>query len=318
MAVSHARQSCSRAGRYDRGIALITVLLIVALATVAAVAMASRQQLDVYRISNLLHGDQAYTYALGVENWASSILRRDLKDNETDNLGEIWAEETPPLPVPGGQIKGYAEDLQGRFNINNLVIDGKVNKPQLEQFQRLLKSLEIGEDVAVAVVDWMDVDIDPQLPNGAEDGVYLGEDPPYRAANMPFSSISELYLVQGFDSEVVGALLPHIAVLPKNTRINVNTAGEKVLQSLAKDLSEADAKRLVDDRGEDGYKSVEDFLQHEVLAGLEIDAGQLTVASEYFLIHADVEVGQARSRLYSLVERVKGRPIVVLARTQVE
>lgn len=314
MAVSHAGQSQSR----QRGIALITVMLIVALATIAAVAMASRQQLDVYRISNLLHGDQAYTYALGVENWASSILRRDLKDNETDNLGEAWAENIPPLPVPGGQIKGYVEDLQGRFNLNSLVLDGKVSKPQLEQFQRLLKALEINEEIAVAVVDWMDVDIDPQPPNGAEDSVYLSEDPPYRAANMPFSSISELYLIQGFDNKVVSSLLPHIAVLPKNSKININTAGATVLRSLLKDLTESDGQRLVDDRGEDGYKSVEDFLQHEVMAGGEIDPNQLTVASEYFLIHADVEVGQARSRLYSLVERVKGRPVVTLARTQVE
>jgi general secretion pathway protein K len=314
MAVSYACQSESG----QRGIALITVMLIVALATIAALAMASRQQLDVRRIASLLHGDQAYAYALGVENWGSAILQRDQDDGDTDNLGEDWAQRIPPLPVPGGQIRGHIEDLQGRFNLNNLVKKGAVSPPHLEQFRRVLAALELDGALAAAVVDWIDVDIDPQLPDGAEDSVYLSQDPPYRAANRPFTSISELRLVQGFDAKAVNRLLPYISVLPGSTPINVNTASTAVLRSLAEDLSDGDAQRLVEDRGEDGYESVADFLKHDSLAGLQIEPGELSVSSEYFLIHADVELGQARTRLYSLVKRPADQPPVTLVRTQVE
>lgn len=314
MAVPYACQSESG----QRGVALITVMLVVALTTIAALAMASRQQLDVRRIASLLHGDQAYAYALGVENWGSAILQRDRDDGDVDNLGEDWAQRMPPLPVPGGQITGHIEDLQGRFNLNNLVTNGAVSPPHLEQFRRLLAALELDEGLADAVVDWIDVDIDPQLPDGAEDSVYLSQDPPYRTANRPFTSISELGLVQGFDARVVNQLLPYISVLPNATPINVNTASAAVLRSLAEELSDTDAQRLVEDRGEDGFERVADFIKHDTLSGLPIEPTGLSVSSEYFLIHADVELGQARTRLYSLVERPADKPPVTLMRTQVE
>lgn len=55
------------------GVALITAMLVVALASVAAVAMTSRQQLDIRRTGNILHADQAYLYALGGELWAKDL-----------------------------------------------------------------------------------------------------------------------------------------------------------------------------------------------------------------------------------------------------
>ena len=80
----------------QRGVALITALLIVALATIAAVAMASRQQLDVRRTANILDGDQAFFYALGVESWARRILVRDQRDGQIDHPGEDWAQLSTP------------------------------------------------------------------------------------------------------------------------------------------------------------------------------------------------------------------------------
>ena len=94
--------------------------------------------LDVRRTTMLLYRDQAIQVALGAENWIASILRQDLEDGETDHLGEIWASELPPLPIDGGDVFGAIEDLQGRFNVNNLIdADGKVHEESLKQFQRL-------------------------------------------------------------------------------------------------------------------------------------------------------------------------------------
>ena len=54
----------------QQGVALVTALLVVALATVAAVAMATRLHVDVRRTANLVHGEQSYAYALAAESWA--------------------------------------------------------------------------------------------------------------------------------------------------------------------------------------------------------------------------------------------------------
>ncbi len=299
----------------QRGVALITALLVVALTTVAAVTVASRQELDVRRTSNLIEADQAYAYALGVETWAQVILERDLEDSQNDHLGEAWATVIPPIAVAGGQVAGRIEDLQGRFNINGLLEDNKPNEPRVQQFERLLKAVGLDRTLAQTLLDWMDPDIDRRFPDGAEDENYLGAKPAYRAANGPLMSISELRLVKGFDAKAMAVLAPHISALDKNTTLNVNTATVMVLRSLADQVSQIDAERLVEDRGEEGYKMIEDFLKHPALAGRKVDRSTLSLDSQYFLLHAEAKIGNVRTRMYSAIYRGE-EGIKILMRTR--
>lgn len=106
--------------KLQTGVALITVLLIVFLASVTAVSLAALQQVAIRRSTVLLHQQQARLYTLGAEQWAMIILARDRQKNETDHPGEEWANLSPALPVEGGTITARLIDLQGRFNLNNL------------------------------------------------------------------------------------------------------------------------------------------------------------------------------------------------------
>ena len=298
----------------QRGVALITALLVVALATVAAVAMASRQQLDVRRTANLLDGDQAYAYAQAVEGWARMILNRD-DTKEVDALDDAWAQRLPPINVTGGQIDGFISDLQGRFNLNNLAAaDGQISEVDLQYFIRLLRALQINETLALAVVDWVDQDFETRFPDGAEDDYYLGTDLPYRAANQPFQSISELRLVKGVDADVWNALAPYVSALPERTSLNINTAAAPLLQALHEDLSPQIAEQLMETRGEAGYDDFNVFLQQDVFAGKEM-AVNIGVVSQYFLVRAEVTIGTARSRLFSVAQR-GSTGTRILARTQ--
>jgi general secretion pathway protein K len=300
----------------QRGVALITALLVVALATVAAAAMASRQQLDVRRTANLLDGDQAYAYALAVERWGGMILQRDAADNQTDKLDDTWARRLPPIPVPGGQLDGFILDLHARFNINNLLTaEGQASQADVIYFQHLLRALGLDEGLAIAVLDWIDADFDTRFPTGAEDDFYLGTELPYRAANRPLQSISELRLVRGIDAEVWNVLAPHVCALPARTALNVNTAAAPLLQALHEELSAPEAERLVEMRGEAGFETVAEFLQQEQFAGREIPQDGLSVTSQYFLIRSEILIGTARARLFSVVERQAGG-VRTLARTQ--
>ena len=123
--------------RRNRGVALITAVLITALAGMVAASLAWDSALDMRRTVVSLDRDQAMQIALGAESWLEIILKED--DPAVDHLGEIWASELPGLPIEGGEVFGAVEDLQGRFNINNLVDQsGNVNQEALEQFQRRL------------------------------------------------------------------------------------------------------------------------------------------------------------------------------------
>jgi general secretion pathway protein K len=306
---SHGRQ---------RGVALITALLVVSLATVAAVAMVTRLQVDMRRTGNLLNGEQAYAYAVAAESWAYVILRRDLKESEYDSLGEDWATALPPIAVEGGFVNGRIEDLQGRFNINNLVVDegepsdpeAAVNAEQLAYFKRMLEVLDLEPALAPALVDWLDADINTTFPDGAEDDTYLLADPPYRAANRPLTNISELRLIKGYTPEVIALLEPHITALPEETVINVNTATPVVLRAMHKELDDSAVEQLIADRGEDGFADIETFLEHNALAGLELEI-EFDITSDWFNVLTASSVGRGQAQLESLLWRGEGQPQVI-------
>lgn len=101
-----------------RGVALITALLITALAASVASKLSWDNSLDIRRTMVMLYRDQAIQVAVGSEGWVRSILTDDLAQTQNDHLGEVWATEIPALPIDSeavqGQILGKLEDLQGR------------------------------------------------------------------------------------------------------------------------------------------------------------------------------------------------------------
>ena len=291
----------------QRGVALVTALLVVSLATVAAVAMATRFQVDMRRTGNLLNGEQAYAYAMAAESWAYVILRRDRADNKHDSLDEEWSTALPPIPVEGGFVNGRIEDLQGRFNVNNLVGNqGGVDTVQLDYYKRLLELLDLEAALAPALQDWMDADINATFPDGAEDDEYLLADLPYRAGNRPLTDISELRLIKGYTPEVLAVLEPHVTALPDTTVININTATPVVLQALHAELDESDIELLitardVEQEGEP-FTDIKAFLASDALAGLEL-AVDVDVQSDWFNVLTDVSVGRGQARLESRILR---------------
>lgn len=301
--------------RRQRGVAAVTALLIVAIASVLAANMLWRSHLDQRRTEAALTSDQAWLYLRGAEFLAAEILRIDLQETgpDSDHLGEIWAQEIDPLPVDGGFVQGALEDMQGRFNINNLVdTGGERDDVAFEWFQRLLAQLEIDPEYAGYVVDWIDANQDPSFPVGAEDDVYTSHDPPYRPPNLPVTSTSELLAMEGFDADTYDRLAPLITALPRGTRLNVNTAPAEVLASLADGLSPADAESLVDQRGDadfpDFVATFGDLLTPEMM-------DRIDERSSHFRLTARVSIGSMRLTMYSLLERDSGGSVRPLLRS---
>jgi len=285
----------------DRGVALITAMLITALATMVAANLAWDNALDVRRTMVLLNRDQALQVALGAESWMISILRQDLEDSETDHLGEIWATELPGLPIEGGEVFGAVTDLQGRFNINNLVDEnGVVHEESLQQFRRLLLAIGLDPRFAGIAADWLDSDIDALFPDGAEDSIYTGMIPPYRTANQTLTSVSELAALDGMDKLTFNALEPHITALPGRTRINVNTATGAVLQSLDENMTLADVENLIAEREPGGFTDIQTSFSSLVTPDV---INNLEESTQYFQLKVVVRIDTVRFTLNSVLQR---------------
>jgi general secretion pathway protein K len=318
-------------GKNQQGVALITAIMIVAMASIAAVAMTHNLQLSIRRTGNIQTSDQAYYYTLGSEAWSRGMLIRDLKDDEGDKeydgLDEDWAKELPPTPVEGGEVEALTTDLQGRFNLNNLYLESEAEQQtkdqvavQLAIFQRLLVALELPESIAQATQDWLDGDIKTSYPDGAEDMEYLSQDPPYRCANSPMASLTELRLIKGIDQETYDKLAPHVVALPEKTTINVNTADQIVLQSLLDDLSEAHAEQLISEREENPFKETASFIDRlrELLDENKVKSKELesliSVDSHFFQLETVVRMENNSQRLVSRLYK-SDKDVVVVSRT---
>ncbi len=245
----------------QRGVALITAMLIFALLGSLALSLTWDNQLDMRRTMALLFYEEGVQAALGAESWVQGILRQDLEDSDTDHLGEIWAIEMPALPLVSdtiqGEVFGAVEDLQGRFNVNNLVDqNGDVDVESVEQFGRLLAALSLDPRFAGIAADWLDADREASFPDGAEDPIYTGMTPPYRTANQSLTNATELAALEGMDKASFDTLLPHIIALPGRTAVNVNTATAAVLQSLDENISSADVERLLAERQDGGFPDI--------------------------------------------------------------
>lgn len=298
------RSACP--AKRQQGVALITALLIVVLASIIASSMLTTQNIGIHRSGNLFLGEQAWWYAIGAENWATQVLKRDREDSEYDHEGENWAQTMDYLPVDGGFLSGALSDAQGRFNLNNLV--GAKPEEAAKQFERLLNLIEGVDPYGVQVIvqstrDWVDSDIEARFPEGAEDDYYQGLEMPYRTPNRPFTSVSEMLLVRGVDRDIYRVIQPFLTALPPDTPVNVNTASPEVIASLAEEVTLQEAASLVAMREDEPYEDPQAFLSQEVLAGRAIDANAVSVGSHYFLLQSSATVGTARVTLYSLLFR---------------
>lgn len=308
-----------RTTKHQKGVALITALLIVALATIISAGISTHLQLDIRRTSNMIASEQAYLYTLAAEDWTRRILRDDRKKNKIDHLEEDWAIELPALPVEGGTIKGKLKDLQGCFNLNSFLINIDVDPVSQDRFDRLVAStnLNITIKLSQAIIDWIDIDLKTTIPDGAEDEYYLNKDNPYGTANTLLRSVSELRLIRGFENnETFEAIRPLVCAFGISAPINVNTAPLEVLISLADNISKSDAEGIIEKRIDDPYNDINEFLEANQLKDVINKADGLSVSSNYFLLETESVIGQARTNMYSIIQRDDKGETKVLSRSQ--
>jgi general secretion pathway protein K len=316
------RRSGLRPAGTQRGVALITAVLIVALATILAVNVGFKAYLDQRRSATMFSLDQGFEIAMGAEAWAADILKRDTQGgSKVDDYTEEWATPIPPIPVDGGDIAGQLEDMQGRFNLNSLVKveNGELveDKAAVQRFKNLLNLLELEEKWADMIVDWIDTDIEATFPDGAEDNVYTSLTPAYRPPNMRITRTSELLALHEFGIERYRRLEPFVSALPPGTSINLCTAAPEVLDALLADGASEftrDRKNVIEMRKLRCFPSLQDFnsqLDAKIKQDYQ-DGNVIGESSNYFRANVWVTIGTTQFTLYSLLNRSNGmvRPIL--------
>ncbi len=305
--------------RRQKGVAIITALLIVTIATTISISISTRLQLDVRRTGNLIALDQAQFYLLAAEEWSQRILRQDKEDSTIDALNENWAVELPPIPVDGGSIQGTLTDLHACLNINTLVKDSTVNAVLQERLSQLFKNFEVEGNPVPAIIDWIDNNLETTSPGGAEDGHYLNLEKPYRTANSPLYSVTELRLIKGFeDGEAYQRVKKHLCAygISAETPINVNTASAEVLQSLSADMTDTLAKDILDRREEEPFNDIGEFTSFAKLGTIIKNTEDLSTSSDYFLLRTQAVIGQANKIMYSVIFRDGEGKTEIISRTQ--
>jgi general secretion pathway protein K len=294
-------------------VALITAVLVVALASIAAAAMLSSANLAIHRATTLSDTERAWWYADGIETWVKSILTLDLQNSKNvDSLGEPWAKPVDYLPVDEGALRGGIIDLQGRFNLNNLSVgNNDPNNPQFVKYKRIfvrmLANIEAlqgvpTDGIAEAIHDWTDGDDVPMGFGGAEDSEYSTMEPlPYRAPNRLMSSVSELLAVKGVTKQIYLAIRDNVCVLPRtNTKINVNTATPALLMALG-DQPGTGLAQFLESRVDKPAEDVNRFWSDNFPGQPPVD--YLSVNTEYFLLHGEAFIGSSHLALYSVIYR---------------
>lgn len=294
----------------ERGAALLSVLLMVAVLAVIAATTLDRLALSTKLSGNGNALSQARMFSYAAENIASARIE-DLiaRDAAQTTLAGDWLGRQQALPIPVGTAMARVKDGGNCFNLNSLVtdIEGRylASATGQEQFVSLMVVLGINEDVARAIAaasaDWADSDTTISA-NGAEDDSYRATATPYLAANRLFAHPSELRAVKGVTPAIYAKLRGWICALPEATLspLNVNTllpeqAPLLVMLFPVGRLSPATARSYLAKRPSNGYGSLIRFWEAPELAALEPTLpvrGQVKLTSKYFLLDTQVSLDE--------------------------
>ena len=297
----------------QRGVALLTILLLVVSITVVAGAMLASQKIAIRRSGLLFDQNQLLQDINAGQQLAVTLIRADAKLNDTDSEQDIWAQPIPPYTLGGHSIGIELRDEGSRFNINNLYHNGAVDTAALAVFQRLLTQLNLEPDTAVAILDYQDADSEVYQDGGDENVVYAQQS--NRGAdtalpNQALLSIDQLAEVKGVDAQVLATLRPYITAVPYYLPININTASPVLFAALVEGASSQQMQSIIELRAKQAFSSVDDVWQLPVLSSVKEEERKaltplLAVDSQAFmaLITAsdNATVGQARQRFATVI-----------------
>jgi general secretion pathway protein K len=294
----------------ERGAALLSVLLMVAVLAVIAATTLDRLTLSSKLSANGNALAQARMFTYATEAIAAARIE-DLiaRDAAQTTLAGEWLGQAQSIPIPIGSATATVRDAGNCFNLNSLVTETEggylANAIGMAQMTSLMVALGTDENVARAVAaaaaDWADSDMAP-VANGVEDDGYRSAVTNYLAANRPYAHPTELRAVKGVSPAIYSKLQNWICALPEPVMspVNVNTLLPEQAPLLAMlfppgAMNLATARSHLAKRPSSGYGSLIRFWAAPELAALEPSfqvQGQVKLTSNYFFLNTQVSFGE--------------------------
>ncbi|WP_225869744.1 type II secretion system minor pseudopilin GspK [Glaciimonas sp. PCH181] len=299
----------------QHGVAIVTALLLTALAVTLVSSLFWQQQVQVRSIENQRLQLQKDWILRGALDWAATILRVSASGSNVDYLGQSWslplAETRLDSYVDGAQasggsandneviLSGRIVDAQSRYNLTNLSSNGAVNPIELATFKRLLINLhlspDLGDTVAAAVA-----------------ATQVSKAPQNQAAStdtnvaLPLLHTEDLLALPGISPAILRSLQDFVVVLPIMTPINLNTTSAAVLNASFEGLSPSDAASLIASRTAAYFRDGADFstrLPGNTAISATSNPEPVGFSSSFFLVYGNVRMGRATSDTVSLIKR---------------
>jgi len=300
-----------------KGIALITVILIIGILVAVVIELNRSSRADIYDAANLSDGIKLSYVAKSGFYGAAALLKNS--QNSYDTLRDDWSkadllsQQSTSLFTDGYFIANI-EDEAGKVPLNKLVNGTEYNPVIKEVLIRLLTQPEFKLDerkateIVDAIKDWIDGD-EEVTGYGAESSYYSSLDPSYEAKNAPLDCIEELLMVKGVTKEIFygtkekAGLVGYVTADSDGT-ININTAPKMVLRSLSAAMNAELADRMDEYRRDEGndLSSSQWYKQVSGMSGVEIPTGLITIRSNYFKI---LSTGKTKNMSQSIIGVVK-------------
>ncbi|SHM78262.1 type II secretion system protein K (GspK) [Duganella sacchari] len=287
--------------RRQRGIAMVTALLITTLAVSAVASLFWHQQVQVRMMENQrLHVQTQWVQRAGLD-WSRQILRDDgQRSPELTTLDGVW--NTQPAEIrldryfdrdPGdavaASITSRLVDAQSRYNLANLANGSTLNLPEVRLYERLLASLQLDPALALRTA---------QVIAASQPG----EGSTRR--QVALKRIDELSSVPGYTPPVLAALAAFIILLPAPAELNLETAAPELLAAATR-LSLAQARQLAERRRQAYFRSMAEF-RAALPDGSVLDGVQAGLRSDYFLVEGNIRLAHAELNTVSLLYRPRG------------
>ncbi|MEL0629131.1 type II secretion system minor pseudopilin GspK [Psychromonas aquatilis] len=305
--------------RKQAGIALITVLMILAIMVTVATTMTGRMTSSLLRTEGLNYSQKMYWYTQAMVDFSQLIINNDFADSDVVSLDQIWATPDLIFPVDEGSILGHMIDKRSCFNLNALASESN-EELGVSQLKALLTAMDVEEYsadvISESVRDWVDSDDAANDSQGAEDRYYESLNVPHLTANKLMVDISELRSIQGMTAEIYLHIKDRLCALPATDQlINVNTVkadqAEVLFALFTSDTSITldQLESLLEERPTSGWISVAEFLESDIFSNETIPdtvQAQLSVTSDFFQMNGIAEF-EERAMALKLLLKVESK-----------
>ena len=290
----------------QKGAAVVMAMLVVAITAIMVTGAFHRQSIMARSLENAMAASQVHWLMAGAVDWVRVILNEDARASTTDHLAEPWAVPLAQTRLNDDErdpawLSGMIEDGQSRINLRNLVGAEEPVASEVAVLARLLTIIGENERLAVTISESLQATFGSASVNGGE------------AWALP-ATVDDLEFVLPNHGPVMEKLRPYVTLLPVPTPVNANTASAEVLAARFRDLTLADARRLVSSRDRASFKDIADLSTRLSDVELIADAGKIGVASRFFVLDGSIEFRRARLRQTALLRREPGRVDIVWLR----